>query len=492
MKVRIPTTAYIWEEISIFSSDGQEELGKKYTVVPSELQTVETPSFFSESKAGNGNQVCHVKMTNLDIVTESGQDVLSAGTYRATQAKLGQNEVAAYRVYYTDTSCYLMKLRCYDSGCTHWEFSVSWRGDQPRSGVWRPEGYVRVGKRIYADGRVLGDGVNASAYSLEQGQYLSAMLALVIPSEYLNKPAIRNSYSKEVSYLSELEQYLEKPATNRWTWNTNKVKAQHCTAKLPPAPPASYLILDEYNLLFQGASLVPYAAYHVKALRQGAYLDALDHVPQLNDNSLSNIAELVAFIKALVIDHRIEIPKSLSSAWLSYRYVYSTGKLDTMEAIRFVHRHVDKDLLRNGFSCYGQFTDTIQEIAVTCRCRIDLRQKELSYVESIWTALYRYGLSPSFYVIWDMIPYSFIVDWLIPVGDILSGLDTSRMYDREYDISNIWFSLKYQNGNFSAYTRWTEVSLPEFNGFYTLENKGTPSFKTMGYRILDAASLMFR
>jgi hypothetical protein len=95
-----------------------------------------------------------------------------------------------------------------------------------------------------------------------------------------------------------------------------------------------------------------------------------------------------------------------------------------------------------------------------------------------------------------MIPYSFIVDWFIPVGDMLSALDKRRMYDRTYTMSDIWFSLSYEmkdnDGTYKAYTRWASSDLPEFQGYYSLENVGTPSDKVVGFRILDALSLLFR
>jgi hypothetical protein len=218
-------------------------------------------------------------------------------------------------------------------------------------------------------------------------------------------------------------------------------------------------------------------------------------VPKFNDNTISNIVEIVGFLKALIIDHRIEIPKSLSSAWLSYRYVYGTGKSDVEEAVSFVHRNVG-DLLERGFDCYGSFTDNIQGTDVTVRCHITMKQKELAMVENILSQLYRYGLSPSFYVFWDMVPYSFIVDWFIPVGDILKGYDTTAMYDRTYEMSDIWFSYSYNldvdGSSFHMYTRFGSDALPEFQGYYTLDNKGSPSNKVIGFRVLDALSLIFK
>jgi hypothetical protein len=122
--------------------------------------------------------------------------------------------------------------------------------------------------------------------------------------------------------------------------------------------------------------------------------------------------------------------------------------------------------------------------------------KELDYLDKIWTGLYKYGLSPSFYVIWDSIPYSFIVDWFVPIGDILNGYDKTHMYDRTYTISDIWYSIKYsytdENGTYTTYARWSGDSPPEFQGYYSLENKGTTSDKVIGFRVLDLLSLSYK
>jgi hypothetical protein len=240
----------------------------------------------------------------------------------------------------------------------------------------------------------------------------------------------------------------------------------------------------------------PYAGYHIHAMESLAYLDALDHVPELNGNSLANILEILSFIKGVVIDHQIEIPRSLSSAWLSYRYQYTTSKLDIKEASSFVRRMYGTDLLGKGFSCYGSVPYTFKDVTAVARCRLDIKQKELGYVDKILDGLSRYGLAPDFYLIWDMIPYSFIVDWIIPVGDILDSYDKTILYERNYDITNIWYSVKYTYssdvGPIKSYSRWSGSTPPEFHGFYTLENKGTTSSKVIGYRILDTLSLAFR
>jgi hypothetical protein len=333
-------------------------------------------------------------------------------------------------------------------------------------------------------------------------EYLKAQVKLALHGVLDEKPKSFNlSTSMAIlkafmANIGDITDFPERDETCRWTDDWNYL-TRYCGVSIyaPPKPSPDMLVLDEYNLTRFGISGKPRAPYFLKVGMQEAYLDALDKVPQMNENSLSNVLELVGFLKALLIDHRIEIPKSLGSAWLSYRYTYTTTKLDAEEAIAFVHRNMPEDLLQNGFSCYGHTTVHHSGMDIVVKCHLSMRQKELTMLDKIWSSLYRYGLSPSFYMIWDMIPYSFIVDWFIPVGDILSGYDKTLMYDRTYDISDIWFSTKYlltDNGfEYQAYTRWASSSPPEFNGYYTLENKGTTANKVLGYRVLDTLSLMF-
>jgi hypothetical protein len=258
----------------------------------------------------------------------------------------------------------------------------------------------------------------------------------------------------------------------------------------------SDLSLNEVELTQEGLDplQVPTILYGRNWLIQHAYFDALQSAPRLNENSISNILEIVGFIKSLVVDHRIEIPKSLQSAWLSYRYQYSTSRLDAEEAIAFVHRNMDLGGLDKGIKCFGAATRDINGKLVTCRCSLTLTPRELGILESVWRSLYTYGLQPNFYVLWDMIPYSFIVDWFIPLGDAASVLDAEAMFMRgeNFHISNVCFSLSYdtQHSEYAThqYSRWRSSPLTQFNEFYWLDKPAT-SKRTLVYRILDTASL---
>jgi hypothetical protein len=229
-------------------------------------------------------------------------------------------------------------------------------------------------------------------------------------------------------------------------------------------------------------------------LVQHAYLAAIQSVPTLSDNSISNIIEIVGFIKALVIDHEINIPTRLNDLWLAYRYTYNTGKSDIEDAISFMKRYVDLGGLNRSIKCRGIASTAVMGVDVTCRCTLDITPTDLGNVSKIWRALENYGLTPDFYVIWDMIPYSFIVDWFIPIGDLLSVVDAERRFSgSRYTISNVCFSLSYRRSidgyDYKLYSRWRADPLESFNLFYWFDKPKVDSKVTM-YRILDTVSLV--
>lgn len=229
-------------------------------------------------------------------------------------------------------------------------------------------------------------------------------------------------------------------------------------------------------------------------LVQHAYLAAIQSVPTLNDNSISNILEIVGFIKSLVIDHEINVPKRLSDLWLSYRYTYMTGKSDIEDAISFMKRYTNLGGLERSIKCRGLASTAVMGTDVTCRCTLDIEPTDLGFVSKIWRALENYGLTPDFYVIWDMIPYSFIVDWFIPVGDLLSVVDAERRFSsRRYTIKNVCFSLSYRRTisgyDYKLYSRWRADPLESFNLFYWFD-KASPDSKVTMCRILDTVSLI--
>jgi hypothetical protein len=237
------------------------------------------------------------------------------------------------------------------------------------------------------------------------------------------------------------------------------------------------------------------AHYWKNYLTQHALMEACESFPKLNDNSISNVLEVLGFIKALVVDHRIEIPRTLQDAWLTYRYSYGTTKMDVEEAIKFVRRHAKLGGLERPISCYGTSHYTFENgVDVTCRCEMCVVPAITNTVGRLIRALDDYGLKPDFYVIWDSIPFSFMADWFLPIGDMLGVEDVNAKFlsGEYYKIKWVCYSLSYTrefgNANVHYYTRWRGSVPSNLNSFYWLEPPSSSS-KTTVFRVLDAASI---
>lgn len=312
-----------------------------------------------------------------------------------------------------------------------------------------------------------------------------------------------NTYPRVLELEEEFYNYLD----NFIIWSSQhatygqsmSATLAYVASSVPSDPPDSRFLLHEKEILVD--KLPSYivqchdtSGYWRDYLIQHAYYDCLQSVPRMNENNIANLLDGVKFLKSLIVNKRIEMPKSISDGWLSYRYAYSTTKSDVEQAISYAKRHLATDI--RPFTCYGSSSCTYEDTEILCSCRCDVKNKELSYLDQIWKNLETYGLSPSFYTFWDLLPYSFIVDWFIPMGDVLSVVDARQIYSEEkYDITNICYSLSYYRYidgiPWKQYTRWVASSPPALNGLYWLEPKGV-SNKTVGFRILDAAALILR
>jgi len=290
--------------------------------------------------------------------------------------------------------------------------------------------------------------------------------------------------------------------------NSGAIASKHkkpvaCTpVGLPDYDPKLAFLLNEDQII--GERLDPvllgkdvhFTKYWREYLVQHALLAACESLPRLSDNSISNLIELVGFVKSVVVDHKVEMPKSLADAWLAYRYQYSTSKMDIQDAIKFVRRRMDLGTLDRQIAGYGVATHVVEGTEVVCRVSVEVRPREVDQLHKIIRALDTYGLTPDFYVIWDSIPYSFMVDWFLPISDLAGVADANSMYfsGQFYDFVGISCSLSYTRElgprKVKCYTRWAGSVPSGLNGMYWLEPP-TASARTVGFRALDAVSIFF-
>jgi hypothetical protein len=263
-----------------------------------------------------------------------------------------------------------------------------------------------------------------------------------------------------------------------------------------------YFLFDEPYVVGQGLDPMllgrdtDFSGYWRNWLMQHALLDVCENFPKLSDNSIQNISGAISFLYGLVAHRQIEIPHTWQDAWLSYRYSYGTTRMDVKDAVKFVRRMSNLGTLDRRITCHGSASTNYRETDVTCRCTADIVANDVGAIGRLLSHLERYGLTPDFYVLWDSIPYSFMVDWFIPIGDMVGVFDTNRTFftGSRYTFENISFSLKYTrdieelSSKLSFYTRWKGSVPSNLNELYWFDAPSA-SVRTVGCRILDTASL---
>lgn len=233
-------------------------------------------------------------------------------------------------------------------------------------------------------------------------------------------------------------------------------------------------------------------------LMQDAFMDAINNIPRLSDNEFRNILELASLLKGLAVDRTLSLPKTLSDVWLQYRYRYNTSIADYQEFLAFCQNMAMWGRRQGKLEVRGKAhrtitTDDGQEVPVTCVTTVRLKAKELDQFGQIARALYHLGLGQSSYAIWDSIPYSFMVDWVFPIGNILNGYDLYKNFRFSYEIKEGSFSFSYTHKvariGIKNYTRWRFHTPPKLNASYWFEDVAGTSTATSIKRGIDAATI---
>lgn len=198
-----------------------------------------------------------------------------------------------------------------------------------------------------------------------------------------------------------------------------------------------------------------------------AYLNACDGLPTHRgmDNA-ANALDLLAALKSalLLLLGKNKLGKApavadlIKSSWLSYRYVYSTTKADCEELLSIANRIIDllgtSIVTSNGDYREGEWF---------VRCSISIRSMALDGLRS---KMLRHSASLNGYNLWDLVPFSFIADWFLDVGDWLDTYDKRNM---AYEVvpASIWFSVerKWINewGNHEVYYYRFSSDVPDLS-----------------------------
>lgn len=258
-----------------------------------------------------------------------------------------------------------------------------------------------------------------------------------------------------------------------------------------------------------------------------AYSDALEDFPIVSKNSLQNIASILQPLSHFVWDYdttvdaidelikstssfRVldtqkfsldlpDIPEYSKSAWLGGRYVWSTSVSDAQQG----YNYLLNELLRmigtrsDEVKCHGKCE--IDDI--TFQCTFQMRERALDGIAKFLRDGYQLGLEPNAYVLWDFIPFSFVFDWFVPIGDTLNAYTTAHEFcPLYYEYISIYgdysfcYSASYRTmtaiGPIEVYVRWYERTPPNVeSSYFVLENTHASS-KIECWRFVDALCLL--
>lgn len=223
-----------------------------------------------------------------------------------------------------------------------------------------------------------------------------------------------------------------------------------------------------------------------------AYYKAIDKLPKLKQNLLANILELVAALKSFKNGYKaIYSAKEIaSSAWLSYRYAYKTTVHDLEEATGYIGRlyyllETEARVVRS----YGTHIDG----GAVYNCTVECDFAALMSASLAEKLDKQYNFRLSLTNVWDMIPFSFVVDWFLGIGDILEEID-QWLDSASIPVTRIWYSYNESyftpTGQESVYLRWAgkAPSLPYFTELYSSKSASSVTLLKRG---LDSLALLF-
>lgn len=196
--------------------------------------------------------------------------------------------------------------------------------------------------------------------------------------------------------------------------------------------------------------------------------------------------------KALLGKDIGEHAKCASNGWLAYRYAFSTTVMDIQEhraglkAALYQLSHFDKMIL------HSYASDTID--GWVCTFAMKARPRIHNSMQEAWLKSSAIGLQINTKNLWDLVPYSFVVDWFLPIGDMLSSLNRSVQWrEVNYTFLSLTSSCKRVSSwtylghslTETIYHRTAYTEMPNFGVTW----KDNTSNRTKVYRSVDAVAL---
>ena len=217
-------------------------------------------------------------------------------------------------------------------------------------------------------------------------------------------------------------------------------------------------------------------------------LEAMENLPQITMGLIANIRDLASEIAMLASNirsgsllHEAAKLGKASNAWLTYRYAVTTTRLDLDEYKLLYQRLtnlstlVKEDITLHGVTVVG---------GVKYRLAFDVGLDQL-IPDDIYDVWSQFGGDLSLEAIWDLVPYSFVVDWFLGIGDFL---EKCTLWSESITLHphNLWLSLQSQ----ASVTEYARIPIGSSLLVPPLYGSKTTSQRTLLFRLFDSIALI--
>lgn len=421
--------------------------------VPSKVTGVATVDVDPKSSVSTAYRWCP-PANGMVFSLSQCKDALSTGksgcVYRRYSHRVGLSATAPL---ITDRG-WAQSAICYKYGKNYRFCSTSWyarRIHQFRhtcmyAPVWI-DGYLSLDLEISSSGEILNwefsDRVAVSMFNLKPGTVNTAR-----QSSWIQSTDTWGSYGKIVSLGSLVPSTLE-AATNAisnpiYLDGLNLVPSYGTVGVLPSvtaagdrtfygsiSAPSLYSETDEEwtNLLLKSFDRPAQPMVDWGELGDRA----ADATLQVSINTIAYFADLRKLLGSVrsVIDlvGNWKDPKAWASAWLSMRYGDRLTCLDSIDLIKASTKSLTSSWKKDWYRCYAsEIADPIvtasgTRVATGQILKLYYKPQEYGWFSKVYLFMSQWDLWPSLQNAWDLIPLSFVVDWVVDVQSALEDLD---------------------------------------------------------------------
>lgn len=345
----------------------------------------------------------------------------------------------------------------------------------------------------------------------------------------VGKASWRRSGWGECIYTTKLDMETQFPSSEGYTWEGLYRCINYDTAPGgldQPTQPIEWNLsfaytknefssslseLEDYRhqVVERAKSIDGLDAFNYTDLLRKEYLSwySLDNIRYLSVNSIAFLRDLMTLKDTLVPLLRLirepMSPQAWANAWLSLRYGIRLTIMDLGQIIKAYDQW--KKMPTRPFSTIrSRFTD---ESTLLDGDPITLQVHQKVYygstpdvIDNIIDSLRKWDLFPSLENMWDLVPYSFVVDWFVNVTDVLKQIDLDVDLDRlpiQYVLYSSKIELKEGKPSTSGhvlrqstvkyYRRWSESTLSS-----PVKPPDRELSANLPIRVLDGLSLMIQ